>query len=529
MTTPEHRPTLDRTVLQLDADEVVAVAELADLFAADDEQLPTGHVLLTAHDGRRTWIAGDGSAFAALRTTAPAPAFEVMVPRRAISFAVRQREDTSLELHHDGPTVLALTLTTTGAEFETDVVHPPDGRLRQVLALPTDPAATVRLDGATLDAVLDTATHAPTEVERGTEPLFWIDADDGRLGIEVHWDGLGASHYRVSGSGSGRARTAGVPLAFRRAFRPLRGEVELRFTEDPDGPISVIGDDHLVRMWPVRTTAERFRHDVEELVAEAFGPMAILRDADGDYPLRRHDIPIYARLIDGPPVSVQVFAVLLHDVEPSDGLLRELNDLNGSVSHARLVHVAGQVLAEADLVAGTIDVEELHAAARSISRIADDLVPALGALFGGTRPDPAGERWERRRGAQVLAELWPGRRLWLTGSEASEEWDLPAPLHFLTAWNPRGAEVPAASNQRANDALTLDVHAAGGALARAATVFADGTSADGFLVWDLDRETVCDLGRQYGQESVLAVDAERVTLVSCVDGRTETWARTGPA
>jgi hypothetical protein len=509
-------------------DELRDLSALMSLFAETDERNPLAHVLVSSNQGRRVWLMGDGTTYAALRSTDPARDHDVMLPRRLIDFAATGTEDVEFIVGTDHAGQRTASVSVDSTAFTTELVHEIDQRLYQVLDIPDEIAATATVDARSLSALLQIASAAPTEYEPGDAPLFWIEADHGRLTIDITWEHLGESVYEVRGSGTGRARTAGVPMALRHAFLVLEGDVEIRFTAHPDGPITLIGADRVIRTWPVATTCERLRGHVEELLGDAFGSMSLHRDADGDYPLRRHGIPIYARLVDGPPVSVQIFGVLLDDVEPSDALMRELNELNGSVSHARILCVGRQVLAEADLVAHTLDTDELLTSARSIARIANELVPPLAAFYGGTAPDPEQARWADYRTTMIKAELWPGEEHLVSGPSAFTDWRLPDDVFVLTAWNPQGVLRSRHDNDRATDTMAAEIIARGGAFVRALGFSEDGYSEPGFLVWNLDREDAVALGRTFQQDAIFAVTADEVSLISCRDDRTESWPRIWP-
>jgi hypothetical protein len=509
--------------LMVDADELRDVGGLMSLFAATDERNPLAHVVVSSDNGRRVWLIGNGTTYAALRSAAPAPSHDVLLPCRLIEVAVTATDDVEFTFDIDDSGHPTASVSTGTTSFTTQLVHQIDRRLYQVLEVPDDVAATAIVDGRSLSALMEIASAAPFEPD--DPPLFWIEADRGLLTVDIAWEHLGQSTYAVRGTGTGRARTAGVPVAFRHAFLALDGDVEIRFTSHPDGPITLLGADRIIRTWPVPTTSERLRPHVEELLSDVFGSMSLHRDSDGDYPLLRHGIPIYARLVDGPPASVQIFGVLLDDVEPSDALMRELNDLNGSVSYARILCVGRQVLAESDLVAHTLDADELVTAVRSIARIAHDLVPPLAAFYGGVAPDPERGRWADYRTTMIKAELWPGEEHLVSGPSAIAEWRLPDEVFVFTAWNPQGVLLTAHDNDRANEAMATEIIGRGGAFVRALGFSEQGYSEPGFLAWNLDRGEAVAIGRTFQQDAIFAVTADEVILISCRDDRTESWPR----
>src|SRR5207249_4796666 len=68
---------------------------------------------------------------------------------------------------------------------------------------------------------------------------------------------------------------------------------------------------------------------------------------------------VQVRLIDADPPVVRVFSSLLRGVECSAELLAELNEINAHLSFARLFWRDGAVLGATELLAATIDPNEL--------------------------------------------------------------------------------------------------------------------------------------------------------------------------
>ena len=132
---------------------------------------------------------------------------------------------------------------------------------------------------------------------------------------------------------------------------------------------------------------EMIRSYLEKLLSEGFG-QPIEPDQDGDYPLRG-DGSFYARLIEprgNAPAVVQIFAVAVRDVAATPELLTAINDLNANVVYARVFHVGEQVLVETDLVADTIEPQEVGVSCNVVGSIAAAWGPRLSSQFGGTSP-----------------------------------------------------------------------------------------------------------------------------------------------
>jgi hypothetical protein len=507
-------------------DEVKVVASMARRFARRDERDPLGNVLLVSDDGHRRWVVGNGSTFAIVRGGAERSDFDLMISARLPRFAATTSDDDAVLSVHSDDHGTAVRIAGSGGSLDTRAPHRPDQRLRHALDDPADSAASMRVDAPTLGRLIAAAAVTPIQLDDREPPLFWLWLDGGALDIRIDWEELGTAHYRLVGRGTGRAHAAARPGAFAEALRAFDEEVTITLTSDPDGPITIESGDVTVRSWPVATTFERLRGSVEEKLADAFGPLVLHRDRDGDYPIRRRGIPIFARLVDGDPVTVQIFAVLLRDVEPTTELLSELNDLNAGLTFVRTVCVAGQVLAEADLIAHTLDLDELRTAASRIGHLAEDLVPLVAAVHGGSLPDPQAARFEEYRNTWIDAELSPGREVQLSGPDAMEEWGLPAEVYVVTAWNADGLPLPRSVNDDANDALAAQIQSSGGAYLRALGYSPDDVHREpSFLVWDIDRDGAIALGRMFRQDAIFALTSDDVILLSCLDDTVDSWPR----
>lgn len=270
------------------------------------------------------------------------------------------------------------------------------------------------------------------------------------------------------------------------------------------------------------------REAIEEVISRVAGSLATVRDGDGDYPLKRHGLPVYGRLLDSvePPVF-QVFSILMVDVEHSLELMDELNDLNQTLTFARTIWVDGQILAEVDLVAHTLDDDELRVAVDRVTSIADRISPLIQAMFGGdVAQDPAERRWRLYRDTIVEAEILPGRAVPLNGPAAPTDWLFPGPVHVLTGWDPQGVSRSAELNEDINAFIAADVLRMGGRF-----VFGAGRSVDGdhvepsLVVWGLDRSQARELASRASQDAIFEIDESEVRLVAAFDNRVETWSR----
>lgn len=137
---------------------------------------------------------------------------------------------------------------------------------------------------------------------------------------------------------------------------------------------------------------------VEKLLKEAFDLDELVRDADGDYPFRHGSAAYFVRVLDRDPPLVRVFAVAVTDVEATPELCWEVNDLNASVSLVRLSAAAGCVFVEADLLADSLEREQLLHVCFTVGDVADHVGPLIAATFGGQTAFPADESEPRDDG-----------------------------------------------------------------------------------------------------------------------------------
>lgn len=511
--------------LDVDAEEWALAADLV-RFTTGDERGNLGMVHL-ACDGRvRRWTGTDLGWLASQTTIADARIYEVLLSPRIIYFghvASDAGEDVELVVGHDDDG----RVTTVRASSDSDSLvvagdrsqFPPVQDMVEEAAI--RPGSSIELEAVALRRVMrSAATRAVPDADADAPtPLFWVSIDEGGLEVDLSWAGLGQTSYRVSGAGTGNVRRAFPPLQVSDAVMDWKGPVTFKVPEDPREPLCIVDAERTVLIMPVDTTHERMRGHVEDVIVEVFGPEVIHRDLDGDYLLAVTGVPVYARLLDGRPPMVQVFACILDGVEPSPELLGELNEHNAAIGFARLFWVAGQVLAESDMVASSLDPEELDTAFQRVVDVAQGLAPMLHAMFGGRTVERSDdERWELRQGIIVEAETSPGVWVPLTGPDAVEEWPYPGVIHVLSAADPGGRQRPDLVNERATIELGREVLAAGGGLARVSfghSVIERETPGRGHLAWDLNRGSAAGIGSAFGQDVILELDADEMRIVEC--------------
>jgi hypothetical protein len=125
---------------------------------------------------------------------------------------------------------------------------------------------------------------------------------------------------------------------------------------------------------------------VEKIVAEYLeldGDLVV--DDDGTIPIHRGSARYVVRLLDAQPSPiVQVYSSLLSGVKRSSKLLAKLNEINADIWFGRMFHLGDQVIVAVEMVAETLDKEELAAACDAIGAIADARDTELHDAFGGS-------------------------------------------------------------------------------------------------------------------------------------------------
>jgi Putative bacterial sensory transduction regulator len=192
------------------------------------------------------------------------------------------------------------------------------------------------------------------------------------------------AHHRASashGSRDGRAprRRALLRLAFGRlaaAGASIRAVADTGRRREP----ALHAGDAIARI-------EVLRPYVEKIVAQflEIEPAKLVVGDDGTIPVSRGSARYIVRLLDAEPGPiVQVYSCLLTGNKSSPKLLAKINEINASIWFGRMFHADDQVVLAAEMVAETLDKEEVAAACNNIGAIADARDTELKAEFGGS-------------------------------------------------------------------------------------------------------------------------------------------------
>ena len=135
------------------------------------------------------------------------------------------------------------------------------------------------------------------------------------------------------------------------------------------------------------TRIEVLRPFVEQTVKAYLGVDLLEVLEDGTIPIRAGSTAVNVQLIDGPPGShplLRVWSPVLQDISASPELLAKLNDLNASLSLARAYFRDGVVVISMELLAESLDEEQIANACRLVSFAADHWDDELQQAFGGS-------------------------------------------------------------------------------------------------------------------------------------------------
>jgi T3SS (YopN, CesT) and YbjN peptide-binding chaperone 1 len=123
---------------------------------------------------------------------------------------------------------------------------------------------------------------------------------------------------------------------------------------------------------------------VEKVMKELLGLEELVVWDDGTIPIRVGSAGVYVRLAEpGETALLHVYSPLLRNVPKTPELLERLNELNASTFQARAFWLADQVMVAVDLLAATLDKDEVRAAVDLVSSLADRWDSELRERFGG--------------------------------------------------------------------------------------------------------------------------------------------------
>jgi hypothetical protein len=494
-------------------------------FTGSDHSSAAGYVRVFTHEGKRHWMASDGISGLHFPGAEDRDDWVLNIP--VMAFAATQNNligIDSVEIQIDDESRRTnISASTTEFSFDRLVADHPAINLNWVK--PTD-GASITVNRAQLQLTLDPRPIDPINSENEKVPVVFCVSARG-LTISTVFTNTGYSEVLIPGVHEGSEFE--VRLYLNQLMKVLS-----TFTSGEDCTITIpafagnplhfeCGIETGLVM-PVQTNFEVAVSHVRDVIGESLGNVALERDDDGDYPLRRHGVPIYGRFHNDDNPLFQVFAVVLDGVDESPELFAELNSLNANLQQARVFHVDNQVLAEVDLVAESLDSVELITAMNHIQKFAEAIAPTLRVVFGGEDSLPPEEfRWLNYRSTTVIAEVVPGMDTALTGDAGIAEWPFPGPVFVITGWNPQGVN---RTGDYTNSLIARDVLHQGGRLVLGQGISSDGEHVEpSVIAWGIDLDFARELGRRADQEAIFMIDEDSVYLTACFYDRTEHWPR----
>ena len=510
--------------IEIPAEEWFEVNRRVSGFLGNNEANWSGHIELRSDGSTRRWTASNRSTMATLLGGHDSDTYVLLVPNRLVDAACRfcstgsSSATLSVVDRADGPSTLEVE-----AESGTQrVLLPALASVNLIADVEHQMAAdrvTAEVGLVDLAIAVSSSMLAPAgALDEGLDPLFNLSIHQGEVEIWVNWQQYGFTEMTVPASAEGDSSVAVPPRRLSELLDVAEeDQIELSIPASVHDALAVVTSRWIGLVMPIDTSAEHLRPGVEEVMVSVFGEDVVHRDSDGDYCLSTRGVPVYARLIEGRPPAVQVFAVVLHDVEITPELLAELNDQNSRVPFVRLIAVNGQVLAESDLVAESLDDIELRTSFERVGFVADEISPMMGMAFGGQVPTSSEQaRWKFYEDTVVTAELVPESWVDLSGPDAIDEWPFDDVVHVISAANPFGRMLPDHLNASAHGRLAGRLSRDGLGHLRAVGRAASGNWAeDGLLVWGLEREDAREVGRMFGQEAIFEITPDERRIVSC--------------
>jgi len=142
--------------------------------------------------------------------------------------------------------------------------------------------------------------------------------------------------------------------------------------------------------------SEIIRPYLEKLIGQWLEVPVLATDDQGRYHVRVATSGFIVQLVDFEPTLVRVWSPVVVGVEKSVELLETLNGLNAGGLGLRIFHLDDKVILATELVAETLDAEDLDFACHLLAGAAEQLGPELVALYGGStlfdpRPDVDGD------------------------------------------------------------------------------------------------------------------------------------------
>ena len=514
--------------IPIDFDEINELMRLIGLND-DDESQPIGNIRLTATGGKRYWHTTDSYRLGRITGLDDPNEFDLLLPPRIFNRAHLLRSTTN-------DYVLYLNEFDDGSRYFTlrgdlgEILGPyPRGPFPQIdeLMLGIDgrtPDFTVNAE-LLAEAVSSTGYGWDTlpKIDDTDVPLIEFARSNEGLWMSSRWNAGMPTTVLLAGPTPQRTIQSSVNASYLLSIlRRIEGDVDIAFGPESSDPISFTDGTFTGVLMPIRRGLERHRPHVESVISDVFGPEALTQDEIGDYQIRATGVPVWGRMIDVQPPTLRVLATVAAEIENSPELLHEINEINTNLTFAKVDWDNNFVTVSSDLVAETLDAEELDTAYSRVRQIAVEMSEVIIAMFGGRGVNSDAERWNAYRNTIVAAELYPEQKLFLNGPNAIEDWPFINDVFVITAHNPLGIQRSPEDNRKANRELATEIIRCGGRYCAAVGESRDGNYGEpGFVVWNLSMDDAVYLGRRFRQEAIFMASAEEFHLVDMRDGSIE--------
>ena len=123
---------------------------------------------------------------------------------------------------------------------------------------------------------------------------------------------------------------------------------------------------------------------LEALMKSHLEAEELLVDDDGDVGVRTEKGGYTARVVDrGPEPHIEVFSVVLTDIDLDPGLLEAINDANRRITHSRMFWFDRRVVVAGEIVGSCAEEAGLACLCEEVARTTDRYGDELAGVFGG--------------------------------------------------------------------------------------------------------------------------------------------------
>ena len=389
ISTPQHRINLF-----VSAHEWGILHDLRYFALGRDEREPDAHFLLECCGEDRVWSGGNQRLQLTYRTTAPAPSgIDAGIP---FSTAIHSRF-----FPWDAPKDLTLQIdvgegerhqTMAGLGFALTLPEPPQREPGWRETATAVPGQAVSVDREALERAAAHASSIPLGASDDGETAAYVRVLNGQLEFKAPWPDFGSTTTTIALDGT-YIDTEPILIYPRTlavlADRTTDETVTLRIPNDDTGKLAAITSDFDAVFTPIDRFASR-RRELEARLCELLGTDQVDVDDEGDYPITTADgHHVWVRLrTSWSPLTVEVFGILVSDVEHTGDVMREINLINTSCGYVRAMWHSGQIIVAVDLLEDNMDLSELKNALNIITGTVDRYRPLFESFFTGADEPP---------------------------------------------------------------------------------------------------------------------------------------------